>query len=65
MEPTAEIFEKALLDLKQLILNQGDCTREQILFFNAWNEWSEGSYLEPDTKRGYAFLEAVKKISAK
>ena len=33
-----------------------------LITINAWNEWAEGSYLEPDTEFQYGFLEAVKKV---
>jgi Glycosyltransferase WbsX len=35
---------------------------ENFIFLNAWNEWSEGTYLEPDEKFGYQYIEAVKKV---
>ena len=45
--------------LSQLIAKNSSVGNEYV-FLNAWNEWGEGMHLEPDTKNGYSYLEAVK-----
>jgi len=57
---TPENFKTALQRTKEKLL--ADLEGPRILNINCWNEWTEGSYLEPDTINGMAYLEAVDEI---
>ncbi len=63
MEPDAKAFRRELEALKALIADRP--TEQQILFINAWNEWTEGSYLEPDTVQKDAYLKEIKEFTGR
>ncbi len=60
VENTPAAFEQALTRARDFLRRQPAAQR--ILTINNWNEWTEGSYLEPDTIHGMAYLEAVKRV---
>ena len=57
----------SLYALYQWMLEVANYTRktfepeERFAFINAWNEWGEGTYLEPDEKYGYANINTISK----
>ena len=55
---TPQKFERYLLKAKSHVDHYN--IEPKIITINAWNEWSEGSYLEPDTIWEYQYLDAVK-----
>lgn len=59
-ENTPEAFEGGLRAVKALADTLPESRR--VITINCWNEWTEGSYLEPDTRNGLAYLEAVRRV---
>ena len=57
-----ERFKKRLRELVSTMPERG--LPENFIFLNAWNEWAEGAYLEPDERYGYQYLEAVRDVLA-
>lgn len=52
-----EIWLRGAIDRAKQSLPDG----EQFVFINAWNEWAEGTHLEPDQKNGRGYLEATRR----
>ncbi|MBR6772231.1 MAG: glycoside hydrolase family 99-like domain-containing protein [Clostridia bacterium] len=57
---TPEAFEAALRAAKEFL--DENKLPAPLITLNSWNEWTETSYLEPDDKYGYGYLEAVKRV---
>jgi hypothetical protein len=49
-------YEWVLLLVRETLKKQNN-----IFFVNAWNEWAEGTYLEPDAQYGYATINTLSK----
>jgi hypothetical protein len=61
---TPAAFRDALREAKQF-LDKDARQGQRICTINAWNEWTEGSYLEPDTTHGMGYLEAIRDVFGK
>ena len=54
-------YKKWLYTAKRYTLRQNR-PGDDLMFINAWNEWAEGTYLEPSEPLGRAALEATKEV---
>lgn len=57
-ESTPELFSQKLKKLIEIEKNKG----KEFIFINAWNEWSEGTYLEPDEKYKNEYIKKTKEV---
>jgi lipopolysaccharide biosynthesis protein len=58
-DATPEAYERWLRTELERLRARTDVPH--LMFVNAWNEWAEGSHLEPDAKWGRAYLEATQR----
>ena len=60
---TPAAFKTALQAARDFLVERAPTQQaQQVLSINAWNEWTEGSYLEPDTVTGMGYLEAIRDV---
>lgn len=55
---TPELYGKYLRETLETVKDKQ--YEHQIVMINAWNEWGEGAYIEPDMKYGCRFLEETR-----
>ena len=57
---TPENFQRALQSAKSWI--DSNAKNNKVITINSWNEWTEGSFLEPERQYGYQYLKAIKLV---
>ena len=58
---SSEYFKEGLTAMKEWM----DAHGMRICILEAWNEWGEGSYIEPNAEFGFGDLEAIRSVFAR
>ena len=61
-DSTPEDFERGLRAAKNWIDKNVRTNYPKLITINAWNEWTEGCYIQPDKRHGYGFLNAIARV---
>lgn len=59
-DSTPEGFRVAAENAIKCVENRNSDHR--LIFLNAWNEWGEGAYMEPDLKYGHGYIDALSSV---
>jgi hypothetical protein len=59
---TPEAFRKHLLDAKAVMDRDDRPPGVRMAIVEAWNEWGEGAYIEPNTEWGFGYLDAIRSV---
>ena len=60
MSKTPELWKKHVNEAVDAVKDKED--EHKIIILRSWNEWGEGNYVEPDTRWGTAYLDALKEV---
>lgn len=60
---TPELFRRHLQDARALMETpRGRARTGGLMLVEAWNEWGEGSYIEPHQEFGFGYLDAIRDV---
>lgn len=59
---TPELFRRHVRDAKEFLETPSQTSARKVVLIEAWNEWGEGSYVEPHSEFGFGYLDALREV---